>query len=389
MSHQKISIDASNGIIDAQESNLEAEGEMLDGDDIEDLESDIEEVGGSKNKTHQMLLDKLEGIDINLMSEEDLDRYIRSIKEELKVGLIIDGQHRVSGTRGKNIPFIVAALPDAEWQELAFQFIVLNSTAKAVKEALLINIIGNSLSSEELTKVESRLVESGIPVPLYQGVMKLHDDPDSPFYGMLRFGMKEKAPIEAKAAKAKIANFWHKCKEIYPIVQHLIPGENRREKLENWVNSGMWYDYLRIFWGSGKKRYEDSSELWKSDMLPDNSAPVSKLLRSTILNLVQTAICQVMVEAINTEVNNDPDGEKTISKLVPDIASFQKRCDLFFRKLSPEFFTEWGPASKGLDGSRGPRDQFIKAVKELVSSQKTLAQLKNQTSGNIIFKLVP
>lgn len=223
-------------------------------------------------------------------------------------------------------------------------------------------------------------------MPLYQGVMRLHDDSESPFYGMLRFGMSENAPIDAKAAKSKIASFWHKASLIFPLVAHSIPGKTKKEKLENWVALGLWYEYLKVFWGVAKKRYADT-ELWSSQMLPDNSAPVSKLLRATILNLVQVAICQVMLEAVYTEINNDPESTKTVASIIPDINAFRKRCEMYFNRLKPEFFSEWGPGSKGLDGSRGPRDEFIKAIKQIITNDKTVADLKNQISGSIIFKL--
>jgi hypothetical protein len=352
---------------------------------IEDSEAD----GGSDVEvpsSRELVFDKARELDIDLLDEEDLDSWINALSEELKVGLIIDGQHRVLGTKHKNIPFLVAALPDAGWQELAFQFIVLNSTARTVKEALLINIIGTSLTAEELTKVEKRLVDSGIPVPLYQGVMRLHDDPESPFYGMLRFGMAEVAPIDAKAAKSKIASFWHRASLIFPMVAHSIPGKTKKEKLENWVALGLWYEYLKVFWGVAKKRYADT-DLWSLQMLPDNSAPASKLLRATILNLVQIAVCQVMLEAIYNEVNNDPEGKKSVETILPDISAFKKRCEMYFNRLKPEFFSEWGPGSKGLDGSRGPRDEFLRAIRYVITNEKTVADLKNQASGSIIFKL--
>jgi hypothetical protein len=351
----------------------------------EDETEDNSDIEASSNE--KRLLERALELDVDKLAEEDLDAWIAALSEELKVGLIIDGQHRVLGTKNKNIPFLVAGLPDAAWQELAFQFIVLNSTAKVVKESLLINIIGTSLTTVELTKVEKRLVDSGIPVPLYQGVMKLHDDPDSPFYGMLRFGMEEIAPIDAKAAKSKIASFWHKGGSglIYNMVAHSIPGKTKKEKLENWVALGLWYDYLKVFWGAAKKRYADT-DLWGPQMLPDNSAPVSKLLRATILNLVQIAVCQVMLEAIVTEINNDPEGKKTVETILPDIGAFRTRCNMYFERLRPEFFSDWGPGSKGLDGSRGPRDEFIKAVRQVITKEKTVADLKNQATGSIIFK---
>ncbi|CAE6858397.1 hypothetical protein [Paraburkholderia domus] len=360
--------------------------EQLVSDADDEEYSDEFEFDPKVPSTRELLREKSQLLALEKLSPEDLDAWIDAIQETLKVGLIIDGQHRVSGTKAQKVLFAVSALPEAAWPELAFQFIVLNSTARAVKESLLINIIGTSLDPEELTTVEKRLVDSGVPVPLYQGVMRLHEDPESPFYGMLRFGIADKAPIDAKAAKSKIAAYWHRCK-VYPLVAHLIPGETKKEKMQNWVAQGIWYDYLKVFWNVAKARYADTG-LWLPTTESDGVTPTSRLLRTTVLNLVQNAVIESMFKALETEINNDPESVKDMKALLPDINAFQKRCEMYFKRLLPEFFSEWGPASKGLDGSRGPRDEFVKAIRQVIESHKSVAELKSQTSGSIIFRLV-
>jgi hypothetical protein len=66
-------------------------------------------------------------------STEALQDIYHEVCNELKPGLLIDGQHRVMGTKKLGtIPFLVTALPTSQWPELAFQFIVTNRTARKV-----------------------------------------------------------------------------------------------------------------------------------------------------------------------------------------------------------------------------------------------------------------
>jgi hypothetical protein len=132
----KLEVEAdANAVVDVAEAVVEA----LSDDDSEGV------ADAQVPSSRDLVFQKASDLNVQALGEHELDAWIEALREELKVGLIIDGQHRVLGTKHKNIPFLIAALPDAGWQELAFQFIVLNSTARTVKEALLINIIGTSL----------------------------------------------------------------------------------------------------------------------------------------------------------------------------------------------------------------------------------------------------
>ena len=82
------------------------------------------------------------------------------------------------------IPFGVCLIPDAEWAELAFQFIVNNHTAKKVDENLLTAIVGQSLSDAELASIETRLKRAGIKVQLIRASTRIQVE-DNPFMGML------------------------------------------------------------------------------------------------------------------------------------------------------------------------------------------------------------
>ncbi len=377
------------GVDDVEDAELDG-GQDSEGDALEIIDGDESQELADRKKIRAELLN----IKINDLSDPEVSDQYDILLSLKKPGLIIDGQHRVRGTRGDEVLFSVTALPDADWSELAFQFIVLNKSAKKVSDSLLINIVGYSLSPKELSGIEKRLNDSGIAVLLYQGVMRLHDDPQSPFYQRLKFGIdNETGIIDAKAAKTKIVAYWYKC-GMYDLVKHLIPGTGKKEKLRKWQATGLWYEFMKEFWCSARQHYESNSSLWSDQLEPDGKTPTSKLMRATIINLTQRAIVEHMFESLEYQKKNDLEGKKTIASLLPDIKTFRKYSDLYIKRLQAEFFTEWGAKAKGLDGSSAVKDAFVAAVKLVVSGNATISQLKNnsgivkghQSNPHIIFQ---
>lgn len=376
---------------DQDDQDTEPEGDealLSESDDDKDLTNgDSADLvpEGDLHSSSVKFIQGLKSLDIESLNDDEIIEWIRNLHDMEKPGLIIDGQHRTKGTKNKKIYFNVTAMPDAPWPELAFQFIVLNKSASKVEDSLLINIVGNSMSKEELITIEKRLNDSKIPVGLYQGVMKLHDDPESPFFGKLKFGVQgEKGIIDASSAKRKIVTFWYKCK-IYPLVEHLLQGKTQKDKKYYWLSSGLWFEYLKAFWGEAKKFYIKNSTLWGDD-LDGNGLPASRLMRVTLINLTQEAILEVYLDAKIKEVNNDFEGKKSIATLVPDVESFRKASEFYFNRLLPEFFEGWSPAASGFDGSPAVRDEYKKAVKMIVSGEKTITELKNSKNPHFLYR---
>jgi hypothetical protein len=331
-------------------------------------------------------LESLRDLDVDALTESEVDELLDQLVPLTKPGLIIDGQHRVLGTFKDNILFNVCALPDSPWPELAFQFIVLNLSSKKVDESLLINIVGNSMTPGELESIDDRLNESGINVALYQGIMRIHDDPDSPFYQKLRFGLdEENGIIDARSAKSKLVGFWFGGQMIYPLVVHLLDGSTKAAKLEFWKTSGKWYDYYKAFWGEAQRFYASNSSLWSNDLEPGTKTPVSRLMRVTVINLTQIAFIEHMKKVMHDKINNDPTRATTMASLLPDVVAFAGYVKMYFQRLKPEFFSDWGPSARGLDGSIAVKKAYVEAVTDVINQAKTIPQLKAENK-NLIFK---
>lgn len=385
---EAISEDASTDTTDDQADDDE-EADSDEGDSAEDQDDDLSVASADSSeivKQRRDYLEYLEALDVNSLDDNDLRENLAALRDIRKPGLIIDGQHRIRGTKQDDIAFAITALPDAPWPELAFQFIVLNKAARKVHDSLLISIVGFSLADDELRDIEQRLDDSGIPVPLYQGVIRVHEDPQSPFKKMLRFRLdNDPGIIDAAAARTKLVDFWFKCR-VYPLVKHLMPGKTKKEKLHAWQASSLWFDYFCAFWNAAKSYYEDNSSLWDRALEEDGRTPSSKLLRATILGLTQETIIRYMREALTTEIKNDPTKKKKMKVLLPDLETFKTFCALYFGRLKPEFFQDWGSAAQGFDGSKGVRDAYCEAVTDVISGDKTIPQVKSGPNPNLIFK---
>jgi hypothetical protein len=321
-------------------------------------------------------------------------------KDDLKPGLIIDGQHRIRGTakRGE-FPFSVLLMPFASWGELAFQFIVNNGTAKKVGDGLLISIVGDSLSPADLAETDTRLNRAGVKVSLIQAVMYVQNA-ENPFAGMLNFSVPgELGFLDAKAMKSKVVEQWwgtrgqtgqkpnmktlsvhdHRKWDLYELFGNVCTGPNRGDKIRDWQDSKKWFEYFRVFWEAIADNYKP--RLWpaaSSKWLPANGRPSTdehrereKLMRVTVLGLLQTAVLQVWADNTNrkrTQGGKTMDGFKiTPSKFKQEIASL-------VRLVPYDFFTEL--KYTGFDASKDLRRDFVEQLIALLEMRKEFPAIK-------------
>jgi len=110
--------------------------------------------------------------------------------DHLRPALIVDGQHRLYGMADfvqEDLPIVVVALLEANLQEQAFQFIVINNKAVRVPADNAKSIIADITQIEE-EELERRLLKAGISygdtTPMLRDV---NDLPSSPFYQLLKW----------------------------------------------------------------------------------------------------------------------------------------------------------------------------------------------------------
>lgn len=336
--------------------------------------------------------------------QEDLTRLRDLLVDERKPGLIIDGQHRVAATRNiGEVPFMVSFLPFASWAELAFQFIVNNSSAKKVDENLLFAIVGEALEPQQLSEIEGRLNRSGIRVNLIKASMRVHLD-ENPFAGMLKTNTPgERGFLDATAMQRKVIEPWYgskgssgtraTLKKFRAITDD--PGRSKefrmvdlfganctattaREKAEEWQD-GLWFDYFNAFWKAVRDRYQgdglwpQSVEAWPpvSGAATPDQQNVQNLMGATILGMLQIAVLQRWAERREDRTLEDGQDFKTLP-ITP--AEFGEQIRNILNPLSPDFFQAY--IRSGADASKQVKQSFIRALMDVLTTRKTVAQVR-------------
>ncbi len=412
---------------DGFDEDDDAEDDDAEDDDAEDSHEEGEDAGGAEDSeegdaeesmaealrlySYRELRGLLASKSYESWDVADLERLRDLLVDERKPGLIIDGQHRVAATRNiGEIPFIVSFLPFASWPELAFQFIVNNSSAKKVDDNLLFAIVGQSLEPQQLTEIEGRLNRSGIRVNLIKASMRVHLE-DNPFAGMLKTNTPdERGFLEATAMQKKVIELWYGSKGSSGTRATLKkfraikddPGQSKefriadlfgancaattlREKAEEWQD-GLWFDYFTAFWSAVRDRYQgdglwpQSIEAWPPPVGIGSATPdqqkVQNLMGATILGMLQEAVLQRWAERREDRAREDKKDFKTL-KITP--AKFGEQIGDILQPLSSDFFQAY--IRSGADASKQVRQTFIRALLDVLTTRKTVAQVRSDSDS--------
>lgn len=409
---------------DVSDSDSDSDSEPVDADDGESEDADEEhQSSGSQEVSDSDVAEESAAEALHLFSygqlrsllaskayegwdEVDLGRLRDLLVDERKPGLIIDGQHRVAATRNiGEVPFIVSFLPFANWAELAFQFIVNNSSAKKVDENLLFAIVGQSLEPEQLSEIEGRLNRSGIKVNLIKASMRVHLD-ENPFAGMLKTNTPgERGFLDATAMQKKVIELWYGSKgssgtratlkkfraitddpgrskefRIVDLFGANCDATTAREKAEEWQD-GLWFDYFRAFWGAVRDRYQSdglwpqSIESWPPPVGVGSATPdqqnVQNLMGATILGMLQIGVLQRWAERREDRALEDGLDYKAMT-ITP--TEFGAQVGNILRPLSSDFFQAY--IRSGADASKQVKQAFIRALMDVLTTRKTVAQVR-------------
>jgi len=331
------------------------------------------------------MLSQLQEPLLRKQSVETLQDFYREVTNEIKPGLLIDGQHRILGTKKLgDIPFLVTALPTASWPELAFQFIVTNRTARKVPESLLISIVGNSLSKQQRSEIEERLRLANIRVGLIEAVMRVQEDESSPFSGLIAFGVRgEPGFIDAAAMRGKVIKLWYDRRQpVRTLFDHFCQGRRVDEKTEYWRDEELWFDSFNRFWSTVRDRYAGtavfSSEVTQTE---PKKVAASKLMTATVLMIFQDTVLRTIEDLVNKKntVERIP-----VSASIPDFDHFGTMVKNMLERLTPDFFEGW--QLSGFDGSRGAREDLADAIRKVIEGDRTVAELKAGRNIHRLFR---
>jgi hypothetical protein len=256
----------------------------------------------------------------------------------LKPGIIVDGQHRVFGaaTADENMLLAVCAIPHASWAESVYQFVVINQKARPIKPAFLSSIIATSLNEEEISAVYSRLGASRIDVGRADMMERVNTDAESPFKGMIDFGVQGAPGFLQFPGMSSLASEFSNIPRRYPVLL----------RDDTWATvEGDWLSHFFAFWRGIRVYFETSDpRLWKR---PSDSNP-HNLLKIVSLQEIQRLM-----------LSNWADSRLIKLKKIEDT---EKQSLAFWEDFPKEFFTdEW--RKKGLQTTVG-RELLARAIIE-------------------------
>jgi hypothetical protein len=332
---------------------------------------------------------------------------VRSLlKNERKPGIIIDGQHRVKATRDADYPFSVCFLPTSPWEELAFQFIVNNHTARKVDENLLTAIVGQSLDDKQLEKIEARLSRAGIKVQLIKAATRVQVE-DNPFRGMLMTGTEgESGFLRSTAMQSNVIKLWYGdqskrgknsgnpnlasfqllAEDTYALHKFsmqklfLVNCDGRRvmDRKQTWQKD-IWFPYFRAFWSAVKQVYQPSG-IWPDTQakwpVPDrkhgaDQLRVGRFMRTTLLGPFQLAVMQRWAEK---RLDNSDSDMTAMAKKKITPEQFHGEIVAILEPLTSDFFSSL--KASGFQGSTSVRDNIKQMLWQILKRTKSVAEIK-------------
>lgn len=231
-------------------------------------------------------------------------------------GLVIDGQHRMFGVAAHDgsIPLNVVALLNPEDEEIAFQFLVINSKASKVPTDH-VKLLALHYAEDDLAE---RLKTARMALGRHTLVGIVDSSPDSPFYRSVIW------PTEESDADTDRNDL------VRPAAVEQALAEVAKKNLPDLSDDDTLIEFFFTLWRAVKDRWED---LWNAD---------SRLLQKVGLVTLTTFVVEDLVPlADRGDVDlSDPDAVR--DEIDKNILSY----------LVPDFWSrEW--AAKSLDTSAG------------------------------------
>ena len=239
-------------------------------------------------------------------------------------GLIIDGQHRMYGAEAHDpsLRLNVVALINPEDEEIAFQFLVINSKASKVPTDH-VKFLALRYAEEALA---DRLKTARMALGRHTLVGVVDSSPDSPFYKSVEW------PTEPSDADADRTNL------IRPASVEQALAAISRKNLPDLADDDSLIEFFFTLWRAVSDRWPD---LWTAD---------SKLLQKVGLVTLTTFVIEDLVPLVDRGDIDLTDPDATRTEIENNILDY----------LDPEFWQrEW--TAKSLDTSAG-RQLVVRAL---------------------------
>jgi hypothetical protein len=340
-------------------------------------------------------------VEQNNIGEDEQREMVVALESLCRPALIVDGQHRLLGAAEANVPVIlpVVAIPNTDWVEQIYQFIVINEKAQKVETSLLTDIFGSSLTRDEQHEIRDRLSRAKVDVEARIAAVVSDRDPASPFYRMVNIKLSGAAASTGAYitemtvrllidGNARHSRGWRSDDELWEqLVQPLYPD---RAQWDAWTD-GAWRKYWFKFWSTVRDYYNDQAQkerqqaLWASDRQTNLTKAVTlRILQKLFIDkmIENVKIVErtrpILVEALGEEAAEVHLREKQREFLFPsDLDAFATYVRTRFLNYLPVriFLNQW---VKSLDDEQGRENLYA----ELEKAFDRLSQNKGYRAQN-------
>jgi hypothetical protein len=274
---------------------------------------------------------------------------IRSYVESVsKPGLIIDGQHRVFGAKNvadHNVFLPIVLLPGLNPAEQVFHFYVLNNKARPLTPVELRRTVSTSLSDAEIDDLWERFKQAGVDPEAARWTYKANTDSESPFRGLIDFGLGGDGFIKENVAYQLMSRFLRMGRK-YKSLYKDVPKWNK--DLDDRLPT------FYAFWSAIHDRYEGA---WNDAA----AARGGQIFYKASMLVLQEYLLDQFVQLMNVR---RIDGKPSPFADPDDLRSI---VHALLSDLPPAFFTqEW--QVKQMDTTVG-RKEFRDQLEKVIQSQ--------------------
>lgn len=333
----------------------------------------------------------------NKLSDQAVDDIVTSLEALCRPALVVDGQHRLFGAANcdTEIWLPVVALPNCDWAEQIYQFVVINEKAQRVETSLLTDIFGSSLTRSEQQSLRGKLERSNVQVEERIAAVIAARDSQSPFYDMVKLKLEGSPPAGAQPyiPESTIRTLieggrstlgWRTDDEFFE--HYVSPTISSRANWDSWT-TGRWREYWFAFWQSVADFYNQQAQIEMSDadfMLWDKTQ-LTNLTKSVTMRLFQKLFIEQAVDRVRQVkqsrdllidvVGEERADEEILNRVktvaIPEsVADFRESIKVwFFQKGVPvRFFLKSWRGS--LDDAQGQADLWDEMEKAFSYSQE-------------------
>ncbi|HYC38131.1 MAG TPA: DGQHR domain-containing protein [Usitatibacter sp.] len=298
----------------------------------------------ARNTIPTALLVALDGAVEVTQGENGAKLSITLTEGQPKPGLVIDGQHRLSGVLAfsGDIELTVIALLGTSEEEKAFQFLVVNNKAQKVPKSHMTALHLN-YPEEALNARLRKGARMGLKEQLYELLKVVDEDDESPF-------------------KGKIA--WETNREpdqwVVPAAIELSFSSIRSAERKD-LEEDLWVDFYLAVWGVVRAAWGD---YWKD---PRGEEPESRLLHKVSIITLFAFLCAKLfgkADDIDTPLE------------LADMEQVKAATHRFLEGLDPEYFTvKW---KLGEYDTRQGRDRILRGLNAVYQFKRAKIDWKSE-----------